>query len=116
DRDGSTLDPAEFTQSLHESDSPWTPGRSIRAQEPDGRQLRRLLCARRDWPRGRRTAEQRDELAALHSMSSSAIASSDGGTTRSTMRAVCVLITSSNLFACTIGKSAGFAPLRTRPT
>ncbi len=42
-----------------------------------------------------------------YSITSSAIASSDGGTTRSSMRAVCILITSSNLFACTIGKSAG---------
>src|SRR4029077_14661459 len=66
--------------------------------------------------RGERTAEQRHERAASLSITSSAIASSDGGTTRSSMRAVCILITSSNLFACTIGKSAGFAPLRTRPT
>src|SRR4029077_6817719 len=33
-----------------------------------------------------------------HSITSAAIASSDGGTTRSSMRAVCILITSSNLF------------------
>src|SRR5262249_2116178 len=37
-------------------------------------------CARRERPRGRRAAEQRDELAALHSMTSSAVASHLSGT------------------------------------
>ena len=36
-----------------------------------------LLRPRRERPRGRRAAEQRDELAALHSITSSATASSD---------------------------------------
>ena len=39
----------------------------------------RLLRARRERPRRRRAAEQRDELAPLHSITSSARASSDGG-------------------------------------
>jgi hypothetical protein len=34
------------------------------------------------WPRSRRAAEQRDELATSHSITSSAVASSDGGTSR----------------------------------
>jgi hypothetical protein len=38
-----------------------------------------LLRARRERPRGRRAAEQQYELAALHSITSSARASSDGG-------------------------------------
>ena len=29
DRDGATLDPAEFAQPLHESGDPWAPGRSV---------------------------------------------------------------------------------------
>src|SRR5262249_24369274 len=41
------------------------------AEEPDHRH-RRLLRARRERPRGRRAAEQRDELAAVHSITSSA--------------------------------------------
>ena len=41
---------------------------------------RRLLRPRRERPRCRRTAEKRDELAPLHSITSSARASSDGGT------------------------------------
>ena len=44
-----------------------------------------------------RGAEQRHELAALHSITSSAIASRDGGTVRPSVLAVLRLITSSNL-------------------
>ena len=67
DRDGATLDPAEFAQPLHKSGDPWARSRRRgRAQEPDGRQLRRLLRARRERPRRRRAAEQRDELAPPH--------------------------------------------------
>ena len=81
DRDGATLDPAEFAQPLHKSGDPLALGRRrARAQEPDGRQLSRLLRARRERPRRRRAAEQRDELAPLHSITSSARASSVGGT------------------------------------
>src|SRR5262245_51005620 len=36
------------------------------AEEPDGRQLSPLLCARRERPRHRSAAEQRDELAPPH--------------------------------------------------
>ena len=50
------------------------------------------------------------------SITSSARPSSDVGTVRPSIRAVCALITSSNLLDCTIGNSAGFAPLRMRPT
>src|SRR5262249_47748179 len=51
------------------------------AQEPDNWSLRRLLRARREGPR-RRAAEQRDEIAPLHSITSSARASSGSGTFR----------------------------------
>src|SRR5262245_56224764 len=68
-------------------------------------------------PRRNPTAEQRDDLApADHSMTSSARASRVGGTSRPSILAVSALMTSSNLAACTTGKSAGFAPLRIRPT
>jgi hypothetical protein len=49
------------------------------AQEPDHRQ-RWLLRMHRERPRNGRAAEQRDELAPLHSITSSARASSVGGT------------------------------------
>jgi hypothetical protein len=74
-----------------------------------------LLCARRERPR-HRAAEKRDERAALHSITSSARASSDGGTSRPSMRAVWALMTSSNLAYCSTGRSVGLAPLRMRPT
>jgi hypothetical protein len=48
-------------------------------EKPDHRH-RRLLRARRERPRGRRAAEKRDELAAVHSITSSARASTLGGT------------------------------------
>src|SRR5438094_629211 len=43
DRDGTALDPAKLAQARHKGSRPWTKGRSIRAQEPDGRQFARLL-------------------------------------------------------------------------
>ena len=85
------------------------------AEEPDHRH-RRLLRARRERPRGRRAAEQRDELAPLHSITSSARASSVGGTSRPSALAVLRLITSSYLVGACTGRSAGFSPLRMRST
>src|SRR5262249_29561303 len=84
------------------------------AKEPDYRHPG-LLRARGERPR-RGAAEQRDDLAALHSITSSARASSDGGTSRPSMRAVWALMTSSNLADCSTGRSVGLAPLRMRPT
>src|SRR6516165_5982340 len=84
------------------------------AEEPDYRH-RRLLRARRERPRGSRTAEQREELAAFHSITSSAVASSACGTLRPKTFAVCRLMTNSNLAARITGNSAAFSPLRMRP-
>src|SRR5262249_36029777 len=74
---------------------------------------RRLLRPRRQRP-CHRAAEQRDELAAFHSITSSAVASSEGGTVRPSAFAVGMLMTKSNLVDCTTGRSAGLAPLRMR--
>src|SRR5262249_52504622 len=75
-----------------------------------------LLRARRERPRNR-GADQRDELAPFqfrdHSITSSARARSEGGTSKRSALAVLRLITSSNLLDCTTGRSAGLAPLRT---
>src|SRR5262249_39258484 len=84
------------------------------ADKSDNRH-RCLLRARRERPRHSRAAEKRDELAPLHSITSSARASSVGGTSRPSALAVLRLITSSNLVGCCTGRSAGFAPLRIRP-
>jgi hypothetical protein len=67
----------------------------------------RLNVARRDGPEA--------DFRPAYSITSSAAASSDGGTVRSSNLAVWVLMTSSNLLDCITGKSAGLSPLRMRP-
>src|SRR5262249_52381997 len=84
-------------------------------EEPTARH-RPLRRARRERPRDRRTADQRYELAPLHSITSSAATSNLSGTVRPSIRAVDALMTSSNFDDCTTGRSAGFVPLRTCPT
>src|SRR5439155_12459417 len=74
-----------------------------------------LLRPRRQRHRRGRAAEEGDEVASLHSITSSAMVSSSGGTVRPSMRAVWWLMTSSNFVDCTTGRSAGLAPLRMRP-
>src|SRR5262245_16438557 len=71
-----------------------------------------LTFARRARPRGYRTAEHRNELAPLHSMTSSARSARPAGTSCPIALAVFRLMTSSNLVGCSIGRSAGLAPLR----
>jgi hypothetical protein len=61
-----------------------------------------------------RTAEQRDELASLHSITSSVRASSVGGTSRPSALAVLRLIARLYLVAAWTGRSAGFSPLSMR--
>src|SRR5262249_46165126 len=74
-----------------------------------------LLRARHERPR-RRAGQQSDEPApTAHSIASSASASRLAGTSRPSVLAVCRLMTNSNLVARTIGRSAGFSPLRMRP-
>src|SRR5438874_9066813 len=51
-----------------------------------------------------------------HSITSSAMASTPGGKLRPNALAVLRLITKSNLVDCITGRSAAFAPFRTRPT
>src|SRR6516165_3667940 len=75
-----------------------------------------LLRARRERPRGCRAAKQRDERATLHSITSSAIASRDGGTSRPSVLAVLKLMTSSYFVGACTGRSAGYSPLRMRST
>src|SRR5438874_73247 len=89
----------------------WTKG-----EDADHRHRWPLLRPRRSRPRRRRTAEEGDEISSLdHSITSSAIASTPGGTSMPSVLAVCKLITNSNLVARITGRSAGFSPLRIRP-
>src|SRR5262249_8170854 len=70
-----------------------------------------LLRPRAKWPRSR-PAEQRDELAALHSITSSARCCRNQGTSRPRAFAVLRLMTSSNVGGCSTGISAGFTPCK----
>jgi len=63
---------------------------------------------------GRRAAEKRDELAASHSITSSASESRLSGIVTPSALAVLRLITSSYLVGACTGRSAGFSPLRMR--
>src|SRR5262249_28512033 len=64
----------------------------------------------------RHAAEQRDELASVHSITSSARASSVGGTSMPSALAVIKLMTKSNLVGCSTGRSEGFDPRKILPT
>src|SRR6478672_7997811 len=66
--------------------------------------------------RGERAAEQCDELAPLHSITSSARARSVGGTSRPSALAVLRLIASLYLVDACTGRLAAFSPLRMRST
>src|SRR5262249_55304165 len=73
-----------------------------------------LLRARRERPRGS-AAEQRDELAPPHSITSSAMERTSPGMIRPRALAVLRLISSSNLPDCATGRSAGRAPPKILP-
>src|SRR5262249_7065565 len=83
-------------------------------QHTDAPYLFGLLRAHRQRPH-RCRAKQRDELAAVHSITSSAIASTPGGIVRPRTFAVLRLITNSNLADWITGRSAGFSPFKIRP-
>src|SRR6516164_5141420 len=70
------------------------------------------LCPCCERPCGDYSAGERDELASLHSITSSARASNVGGMVKSSALAAVRLISSSNLVGNSIGKSPGLAPLR----
>src|SRR6266545_1140236 len=111
--DVAPFDITEVAHPAHEFFAEWIVVRGSRPDVPDTRRLARLLRARGERPRGR-TAEQRDEFAAIHSITSSARASSVGGTSRPSALAVLRLTTSSNLTGAWTGNSLGFEPWRMR--
>src|SRR5262249_32125687 len=116
DGDIFTLDVAGFFETALECGHEWAPlGRGCAAKDPDPGPPR-LRRAPRKRPRNRRAADQRDEIAAFHSITSSARASSVDGTSRPSVLAVLRLITSSYLVGACTGRSAGFSPLRMRST
>ena len=112
--------PSELVEPLHKCRDPLLRLRVAFGEASEDSQLPHplgLLPPRRHRPRRRRAAEQGDELAARrHSITSSARASSVGGTSRPSALAVLRLITSSYLVGACTGRSAGFSPLRMRST
>src|SRR5262245_46217544 len=112
------LDVAGFTKALAECGQKAGINRP-RAVEESYHRHRRLLRARRRWPRRRRAADERYELTPLHfrghSMTSSARPSSGSGTVSPSALAVFRLMISANFVSCWTGRSAGFSPLRMRP-
>src|SRR5262249_62245571 len=87
DQDVSALDISRFAQRGTKCCNTAGKGTGCPTMNKSDNRHRRLLRARRERPR-RRAAEQRDELAALHSITSSARASSVGGTSRPSALAV----------------------------
>src|SRR5262249_40431618 len=75
DRDVAALDIARFRQGLAQGGEAAAHQIAWRHAAEKSDHWYRLLRARRERPRGRRPTEQRDELAALHSITSSARAS-----------------------------------------
>src|SRR5262249_19967182 len=74
-----------------------------------------LLRPRRERPR-RRAAEERDEVAPFHSITSSARARNDSGTARPMALAVLRLTTSWNVVGYCTGRSGDLAPRSMRST
>src|SRR5262249_19585045 len=107
------LDVAGLLHALAECAQPVRERVSRRRVEKPYHRHRRLLRARRERPRSRRTAEQRDKTAAFHhSITSSARASSARGISKLRAFAVLRLITKANLVGCSTGMSAGLVPRR----
>ena len=83
-------------------------------QETDCRKVRRLQAA---GDRAQRAgADQRQDVAALHSITSSARSRKAIGIARPIAFAVLRLITNSNFVGSSTGRSAGLAPFRILPT
>src|SRR5215470_16659313 len=87
----------EIADTAHDADAPHSLG---------------LLRARRARPRDYRAAEQRDEVAPSHSITSSARVSIVGGMLKRRSLAALTLITSSNFTGCSIGRLPGASPLK----
>src|SRR5262249_42086696 len=113
DGDVAAVDEAGFTQASTERDHAVRIFRSRYAVEDSDHRHRRLLRARRERPR-RRAAEERDELAPPHSITSSARKRNDSGIFRPNAFAVLTLIANSYLVGSCTGSSPGLAPRRTR--
>src|SRR5262249_28426970 len=110
--------PAQLLQPLREGRDPRQRFRILdrdRLEHTDAPHALGLLRACCERP-CRRPANERDELAPLHSITSSARPSSVAGTSRPSALAVFKLITSSYLVGACTGRPAALSPLRIRST
>src|SRR4051812_7491507 len=113
DPDVAAIGPAQNLQALQESGDTSLIFRIVRSggnDHPDAPHPLALLRPRGKRPRCRRAAKQRDELAALHSITSSARSKNDSGIASPSAFAVVRLRTRSNLVGCSTGSSPGLAP------
>src|SRR6476620_5815120 len=85
-------------------------------ENADATDLRAPLCDGSERPCRRANADQGDELAPDHSITSSARPSSAGGISRPSTLAVLRLTTKSYFVGFCTGRSPGFSPLRMRST
>src|SRR5262245_29486352 len=114
DSDIAVLGPAERLETLAKCNDPsqhFGIVLGVWMQECDAPHALALLRARRERPR-HSAAEQRDEVAPFHSITSSARRRKSRLIVSPSARAVLRLTTSSNLVGCSIGKSAGFSPFK----
>src|SRR5262245_3885896 len=113
-----TFTPSQLLQALHQCGVALLDVRIVRGpaarEYADAPHPLTLLCARRQRPRCR-AAEQRDELAPPHSMTSSAAEMIAGGISSPSAFAFWRLMTKSILLGSMTGRSPGFSPLRMRP-
>src|SRR5262249_1186671 len=104
--------PAQFLQTLVERRKSILAFWIVRSpvhEHADAAHALALLPPRRERPR-RRAAEQRDELAPLHSITSSALACNVSGTVRPSAFAVLRFMANKNFVGCRTGSSPGLAP------
>src|SRR5262245_40714340 len=104
-----TLDIPSLVQALTECGREFRENGRRPAIEKTDHRHRRLLRARRERPRSR-AADERDEIAALHSITSSARSRIEVGSSTPIALAVVVLMTSSNLVGNSTGRSAAGVP------
>src|SRR5262252_3960566 len=110
--DVAPFDVAEVAHPAHEFLAEWIVVRGSRPDVPDTRRLARLLRAGRERPRQGRAADERDKLASLHSITSSARTINVIGTWSPIALAALRLRISSNFVGCSTGRLEGLAPRR----